>query len=753
MARDIHGTVKAVNGSAVPYANVVVMQGLDSIFVTGVMTSDDGAYHIEAQGDNLILKVTCIGYKDTYVRIGNEMTVQNVTLQEDDVSLNAVVVKSKSPKYKMTSEGIVTTVTGSALSNLGTGSDVLRRIPGVFAGKNGYEVFGKGTPVIYVNNRKILDTAEIENLKSEDIKSVEVLMYPGAKYDATAKSVIKITTKRPVGEGVSMNWLSRYEQSYLQNISTRLSWMYRHKNLDVFSYHFCAFYNDWMKSNLTQNVESDASWFQSDYQDARSRNAYLTNTAGINYLLSDDASIGFRYINTWRMQDKGWTMLQTSVTKDEKTYDDLNSYTVGHEKHDPTHQANIYYSGKIGKTTLDVDVDLYHKQSDSDGLTQENSTNYDSRQVDVDGKSISNMFASKITWGFQALGAHINLGAEYTSTHRLDTYHNEQQYVSSSESHIDEKHISPFLEMEWQWPIGALQAGLRYEYAWYDYRDNGVKMAEQSKRFSNVFPTLSFMTGLGKTQLTLSYTTKTRRPSYSELSSNIFYGNRFEYQGGNPYLTPSIVHNVALSASYGVFQARWDYTYNRDAILYWAEMYEGSKTSTLFTFKNVESLKSMSFFLTASPRVGIWNPTLQAGIIKQWLKMPGDEEEFYFNKPMFTCQLSNIFKFGNGYQGGIDLGYTSKGHSDNIYISRSQFSNDIYASKSMLGERLTFYVGASDIFGPSKSGNEMQFPNLKTTQIQWKSSRSVYVAIRYKFNAANSKYKGCGAGSEEKNRL
>lgn len=94
MARDIHGTVKAVNGSAVPYANVVVMQGLDSIFVTGVMTSDDGAYHIEAQGDNLILKVTCIGYKDTYVRIGNEMTVQNVTLQEDDVSLNAVVVKA-----------------------------------------------------------------------------------------------------------------------------------------------------------------------------------------------------------------------------------------------------------------------------------------------------------------------------------------------------------------------------------------------------------------------------------------------------------------------------------------------------------------------------------------------------------------------------------------------------------------------------------------------------------------------------------
>lgn len=751
LAREVYGTVKDSKGQVVPYANVVALTEKDSAFISGVVTDEAGHYSLNASGDSLLLKVSCIGYKETYTTIRS--SEQNITLQEEAVALNAVVVKGNLPKYKTSMEGMVTMVSGSALSSLGSGGDVLRHIPGVFASNEGYVVFGKGTPLIYINGRKIFNKEEIENLKSEDIKSVEVLTSPGAKYDATVKAVIKITTKRPVGEGFSMNWLTRYDQSYLENVSTRLNWMYRHQNLDVFGSHYYGYGNSWVKSDLTQSLNSDASWFQSIYQDARSRDASMSNSVGMNYLLSKGSSIGFRYINTWQMIDKEWSTIQSSVTKNGAAYDELSSSSTGKDKHDPTHQANVYYAGKIGKTDLNVDVDYYHKQSDGNSVSQERSANYDSRQVTADGKSISSMFASKIALGFNALAAHVTIGAEYSATHRKDIYKNPEGYVSSSDSHIDEQHVCPFGELEWQFPFGALQAGIRYEYAWYDYRENGEKKAEQSKRFSDLFPSLSFMTQVGNVQMALAYTVKTRRPAYSELSSNVFYGNRFVYQGGNPYLIPSTEHNVSLSAAYKVLQLKWDYTDNRNAVLYWAETYGESTTTSLFSFKNINSLKTMTFFLVASPKVGIWYPTAQAGVIKQWLKMPGDDGEFTFNKPMLTVSLSNIFMLGKNWQGGLDLGYTSKGNSENIYISRSQFSNSVYFSKTMLKGCLTLYAGASDIFGPSKSGNEMQFPRLKSTQVQWKNSRNVYFAIRYKFNSANSKYKGRGAGANEKSRL
>lgn len=751
-AREIHGTVNDAKGQGIPYANVVVLAEKDSAFISGSTTNENGSYSIEAQGDQLLLKVSCVGYKDFYTHITSN-SLQNITLQEDAVALNTVVVKGNLPKYKASTEGIITTVAGSALSSLGTGSDVLRHIPGVFANNGGYVVFGKGTPIIYINGRKIFNTSEIENLKSEDIKTVEVLTSPGAKYSASVKSVIKITTKRPVGDGFSLNWSTGAYITYRENFATQLNWLYRYKKLDIFGNHYYGYTNSWSKSELTQSINSDASWFQSFYQDARSQASALNNTIGLNYQLSNDASFGFRYINSWSIIDKDWNSLQSSVLENDKPYDELSSDAYGKEKHNPTHQFNTYFAGKIGKAMINLDVDLYHKQSNAFSETSEKSENFESRNVNASGNSLSNMFATRLTVSFKALAAQTTVGAEYNTTHRKDLYQNPENYVETSDSHIDEQHISGFGELEWSLPFGTFQTGLRYEFVAYNYEDNGEKVAEQSKHFSNLFPNVSFATGIGKAQLLLSYSIKTSRPSYSQLSSNVFYGNRFTYQGGNPYLSPVTQHNVSLTAAYKFLQARIDYTDNRNAILYWGEMYKGSNTTSLITYKNIKSLKTMNAFIAASPTVGIWTPTVQAGIIKQWLCMPTKEGDVNFNKPMAVLSLSNIFQFGKGWQGLLDLGYTSKGNNENVYISRSQFSNGISINKTLCKNHLILYVGASDIFGPQKSGNNIQFYQMKTTQIKWSNSRQVYFTIRYKFNTTNGKYKGHGAGTSEKSRL
>ena len=57
------------------------------------------------------------------------------------------------------------------------------KIPNVSAKDGAVKVFGRGTPVVYINGRKVRDNAELDQLASDNIKSVEVINNPGARYD------------------------------------------------------------------------------------------------------------------------------------------------------------------------------------------------------------------------------------------------------------------------------------------------------------------------------------------------------------------------------------------------------------------------------------------------------------------------------------------------------------------------------------------------------------------------------------------
>lgn len=57
------------------------------------------------------------------------------------------------------------------------------------------EIFGKGTPAVYINGRKINDLQELSTLLSGNIRNVEVISNPGSSYAADAKAVIRIRTK------------------------------------------------------------------------------------------------------------------------------------------------------------------------------------------------------------------------------------------------------------------------------------------------------------------------------------------------------------------------------------------------------------------------------------------------------------------------------------------------------------------------------------------------------------------------------
>ena len=81
------------------------------------------------------------------------------------------------------------------------------------------------------------DKDELKRLRSEEIQSVEVITNPGAQYDATISSVVRIKTIRREGDGFGFDLNTGFNQDLRfgeSDPSAQLNLRYRHNNLDLF---------------------------------------------------------------------------------------------------------------------------------------------------------------------------------------------------------------------------------------------------------------------------------------------------------------------------------------------------------------------------------------------------------------------------------------------------------------------------------------------------------------------------------------
>ena len=209
---DWKGKVVDEKGDPVAYANVAVLSRADSTMVCGAVTEEDGTFNIITTETDGIMMVAMLGYQTVYFTPVDGMVI---TLHDDTALLEAASVQAIMPKTKLTGEGLQTNIHGSVLENVGTAQDVLAKTPGVIKGQDGsLEVVGKGTPLVYINGRRMTDASELTRLQSNEIQSVEVITNPGAQYDASVRAVVRIKTVRRQGEGFGLNLNASDEQSF-----------------------------------------------------------------------------------------------------------------------------------------------------------------------------------------------------------------------------------------------------------------------------------------------------------------------------------------------------------------------------------------------------------------------------------------------------------------------------------------------------------------------------------------------------------
>ncbi len=689
-----------------------------------------------------------------------------------NLNLGEVVVKSTAPKTKMKNDAMVTRIEGSVLESAGTAEEMLARVPGMMRMGGQIQVIGKGTPIYYINGRKVQDTEELKRLKSHDIREVEVINNPGAAYDASTRAVVRIKTRRLRGEGLS----GRMDLSDAQalksgnnNLSSSVNLNYRHAGVDIFG--GATFQNDYLDNysqRLEQNTYGTVNHTQTGTIESSEKFSRLHFNAGVNWQLDDDNFVGAKvergvWIKNWHGFTMDEDILRNGVKEDHlRSVSDINS------KNPNSFLVNAYYNGKIGSWGIDANVDYYSLCDKNSNHVAETAMS-GSRTIESATENSSRMFAARLVADHRLWKGTLKFGGELTTVSRDNEYVINGVDISNRFSEVSEQNYAAFAEYGLMIPrAGMLTLGMRYEHVAFDFNNLSDPSASIDRCHDDFFPSISFVTRIGLTQLQLSYGVKTTRPSYRDLRSEVEYGSKYTLQTGNPLLKNEIRHTLDLSGRWRFLAFVANYLHIKDAIYDWTSPYDDNGVVMLGMVNFDRPIDVFSAFLVASPTIGVWTTSNTIGLQKQWLSFNLDDpreatgkREVRYDKPMFIFNSDNAFRLRNDWQIELNSEFYSKAHYRNAHLLQHYWNLTAAVQKSLLKDKsLVLRLSVSDIFNTARHDAILDLGNYTLEQSDiFGGQRGQYsfhrinLSVRYSFNATKSKYKGQGAGEDMKKRM
>ena len=744
------GRVVDEKGHPVEYANVSLLR--DTLFINGSVSNENGDFVIPCNAKRVTVKVTCIGYKTTErnVSVGE---IGSIIMQPETYTINGIVVKGEIPQYKMTTGGMTVDVQHSLLHDIGNADDLLAMIPLVQSKDGKFEVLAKGEPEIYINNKKVRDMGELKRLKTTDIKSVDVITAPGARYNAEVNAVIRIKTLKPQGDGFSLMATSQTWRNNKWNNYDDLTLKYRTGGLEAFAN--VAF--DWEHYSNDQDIDQELH-ISKDLFDVhadapvRSRWAEISYKTGLIYDFNADHSVGFSFSSQNRLFEHFNNDMTQNYKKNGAYYGDILLKTKIDRPNKPVLELNTYYIGKVGKLGIDLNATWLQRESEDQIRQQEYSQELGDRPIHTVNTEKNTMLAGKLVLSYPIWNGELSFGSEATSTESHGHNYNEENIIPEADTNTEEHNVAGFAEYEMQLGQWHLNAGLRYEHVSNDVYQFGQHQPELSRNYNDWFPNLSAAWQKDKWGAQLSYSKRITRPRYSLLSSIVVYDSRMFYEGGNPLLRPSERQSIDLNLTYSWLTFVTGFTRERNLISHIGKVYDAEKEIAIFQPMNFDHQDRVYATLVASPKVGFWQPTATLHYYQQMFDAEAYGAPKKLNKPEFSFDLKSWFVINPTTKALVQASYTGSNHWAFMYRN-SNFMVNARIQKSFMQGRLNATLYANDIFRTCKNKLTTYYAIGSTAQDDYYYTQQVGLSLSYNFNATRSKYRGTGAGNEEKSRL
>jgi len=484
----------------------------------------------------------------------------------------------------------------------------------------------------------------------------------------------------------------------------------------------------------------------------------------VNYMIDENHSLGayYKFDNHPWQTCNGW--LNTDSYEDGK-YRELSESNIYQETTFKKHIFNAYYNGKFGKLGIDLNIDgLFDVTNDPNG-TEENITDTNGNKtfskVDNFTKSKNRFWASKLVFSYPIAQGTLTWGGEYSHNNRTDSYSfkSEQDLpVTNSDTRIKESMMAGFIEYGRK--LGRLfaQLGVRYEYLNTGYYESEKKQEEMSRKYGDWFPTAVLSMPVGEMQLSLSYRQDIKRPDYGSLTNSTIYINRYAYQTGNPYLRPTYSHVLLLNAAYKAFNFVVNYSHTKDVETLLTEPYPGSDDPLLSIIHPVNASDGYDKLVvnpSFRPTIGKWHPLWSVGwVVQNYKTLAASGDEMTMNHPFWQFVWNNDIELPAHFRLNAFAQVRTKGDYDNLRMTKTACNIGLGIQRDFnlksLGS-LTADLRCNDLFNSCKNG--VTIYGIRELTSYNPSRRYFSLDITWKFNEAKSKYRGTGAGQEQKARM
>jgi len=748
-AQTISGAViDSITNEPLHYVNVIMLRMPDLLYISGTTTDEKGNFSLQKpQQNNCLLKFSFIGYRTQTLNI-KDIQDGTIRLKPEETALKGIVITAKKPLFKMENGGISTNIQNSRLKDLGNATNVLGQLPMIRENNGNFEVFGKGAPLIYVNNRLLRDMSELERINSSTIKKVTISTNPGPEYDASVKSVIRIETTKQIGDGLGGTLFASALKDKYFSPTGYANLNYCRKKMDVFAMVNISQRKRTQQIDWQQNIYNGNQPFTVIEDDDRYiHNRFFTTNTGINYSFNDNNSAGIKYEYTGTPRNK--TIDKTSLSAINNIEDKTMQTFQKNTEKNSRHYTNAYYYGKLSPwLSVKLDMDVIKGNKDNDQFVTNNYQ--DSIEIiSTESSQQYDLFASKLVFTSPIFKGEARYGGEYSFTNNLQDFvvleQGGNQNLFSNNNKAKQNLYAGFVSYNRTFDKWEISAGIRTEIINFKYFVDNEIQDGQSKKYHQWFPNFDISYNHDKLQFMAGYSKSISRPSYFQLRNNIRFNNAYAYESGNPYLRPAIDHTLSASLKWKKFLLSTNYDIYEDVIMINSTPY--TNEIVLSKFENFSNFKSLSFSAYYSTAIGKWKPSVDLGVTKNFFSFGNPEKKY--STPAYSITQRNSIVMFKDLQLGADVYYVSAGHLDFDY-SYDVFRINGYLSKTFLDRKLTINFFARDIFGTDRYKTRRDVNNVSVNVMNNLNNRSLTLSVTYSFNSTKKKYQGSNATEEYK---
>ncbi|WP_299618510.1 TonB-dependent receptor [uncultured Tenacibaculum sp.] len=567
--QEVKGKVVDTIGE-IAFANIFLKDNSGKI-VTGTNSNEKGNFTLKTPKGKYTIVVSFLGYKDwkKQIEIINIVDLGEIKLIENAENLDEVVIQSKRRVIQQKVDRLIFDVEKSVVAEGGNGVDILNVAPRVQIQNGVLEILGKGPSRVLINGRlSPLEGEELttflEGLNANDIKNIEVITTPPAKFEAAGRGgLINIILKK--SKLNSWNNLSTvvYNQNEFNFGSIRNNFSYNKNNISLVASvnatkgHF--------KHTEDLQIQYPQNFWDIDIQ-SKERNENYSGRFQVDYQASEKTTLGLQYLGN--ISKPGGFTTVTSTVFDQNNQLDRWIENKGDNKIDRRNNAiNFHAETKLdtlGRSiSIDADYFNYNAKNNRDFTTEVfgndgNSMGITSAALNISDQTIEN-YSSKIDVNYPINKVNLSFGGKTSFTNTksnilfFDTLSGNSILDPSRSNNFEyeENNLAAYVSAGTNLTKKLeLKVGVRLE------STNTKGISEQTNQeieneFTKLFPTvyISYNKNDNHT-FSFSYGKRVDRPRFSDLNPFRYYINDNSFGEGNPFLQPSFTDSFELSHTY-----------------------------------------------------------------------------------------------------------------------------------------------------------------------------------------------------------